>query len=428
MHIRLILFVYNIFLKIYTAGIYLVSAWNPKARLWLTGRKDVFEKATQALLNNNTPVVWMHCASLGEFEQGRPLLESIKETYPSIKLVLTFFSPSGYELTQNYKGADHIFYLPMDGQRHAQKWLTLLKPSLVLWIKYEYWYYYLQAIHQKNIPLLLVSGVFRPDQPFFKWYGGMHKKMLSFFTHLFVQNNTSGQMLASIGFTANTSVNGDTRFDRVTTIAQNFKPLPVIENFIGNHPVIVAGSTWPEDEEALDHFANTNTHIKFIIAPHEVDEQHLTGIEKLFHHTIRFSLLKKQTEEAHIANATNKNVLIIDNIGMLSKLYKYATICYVGGGLGNDGIHNILEAAVYGIPVVYGHIHEKNFEAIALIEAGGAFSIENALQAEAVFNTLLADKNLLTATGAAAGNYVLQHRGATKIIIDYIQLNRLLTS
>ncbi|HJU45302.1 MAG TPA: glycosyltransferase N-terminal domain-containing protein [Chitinophagaceae bacterium] len=416
------LFIYNCFLFLYRAGIQLVSPWNPKARLWLRGRNN-WESGIRGWADKNpgARVVWMHCASLGEFEQGRPVLEEVRRQYPSYRIALTFFSPSGYEIRKNYESADGIFYLPMDSAANASRFLDIMKPELVLWVKYEYWYYYLTEISKRNIPLLLISGIFREGQPFFKWYGGLHRKMLQCFTHLFVQTPDSKKRLGILSLSENVTVSGDTRFDRVTEIAEEWEPVPLIEEFCGGHPVVVAGSTWPEDEEELDHYANTHPELRFIIAPHEISEDHLRDIERLFKNSIRYSHLTPHT--SHLANT-----LIIDNIGMLSKLYKYATITYVGGGFGDDGVHNVLEAAVYGKPVVYGPEYDKYAEAIELIEAKGAFSINNALELETVLNRLVAEKYFYIKTGRASMEYVYANKGATDSILRYIQEKRLLTS
>lgn len=415
------LFIYNLALRVYFAGIRLVSPWNPKAKLALKGREGLFRIIEEKLQNNKLPVVWMHCASLGEFEQGRSLLEILRKEEPATCIVVTFFSPSGYEAAKNYKTADHIFYLPFPGKTNAKRFIGLVKPKLVLWIKYDYWYYYLKELKRQNIPLLLISAIFHKHHPFFKWYGALYREMLHCFTWLFVQTPGSAARLSSIGIRKNVTVNGDTRFDRVIDIAENFRPIKEIEDFIGSYPVIVAGSTWKEDEEELDHYANSRKNIKFIIAPHEIDEDHLKEMEKLFHHTIRYSALKT-------LGATNKNTLIIDNIGMLSRLYRYATVSYIGGGFGSDGIHNALEAAVYGKPVVFGPVFNKYREAIELLEEGAAFTIENALELEKTLDDLLADEKLYQESCNAAKKYVYAHKGATQNIMHYIQENRLLTN
>jgi 3-deoxy-D-manno-octulosonic-acid transferase len=432
------LFFYNFFLFFYKLAIRIVALWNPKARRWLAGRRGLMDKLKSELESKDpkptshiphpssrTPLVWMHCASLGEFEQGRPVLENIRSRYPGTKILLTFFSPSGYEVRKNYSGADYICYLPLDNKIAAVRFLDIVQPTMVLWVKYEYWYYYLVELKRRKIPLLLISGIFRTDQPFFKWYGRLHQYMLESFSHLFVQTEGSKKLLNTIRFIKSVSVSGDTRFDRVVTIAEQFQPILLIEAFIGNSPVIVAGSTWLVDEEELDHYANTHPEIKFIIAPHEVDEERVKEIEKLFHYTIRYSQLQPASR---IPNPASPNTLIIDNIGMLSKLYKYATVTYVGGGFGEDGVHNVLEAAVYGKPVVFGPVYDKYIEAVELLETGGALVIENALELERVMNDLLANKTKYNACCEAARNYVYAKKGATEKIMQYIQENRLLTS
>ncbi len=428
-------FFYSFFCNLYTTGIRIVSLWNPKAKAWIEGRRNIFEKIRIAIDNQRTAgnhqrPIWMHCASLGEFEQGRPLLEKIKADYPGTQIVLTFFSPSGYEVQKEYKGADYIFYLPMDGPRNAKRFLDAINPSLVLLVKYDFWFYYLKEIDQRKIPLLLVSAAFRKQQSFFKWYGGFQRKMLSFFTRIFVQDKTSASLLSAINIDALQT--GDTRFDRVVAIAEKFTPIQEVEKFCGTAKIVVAGSTWPEDEEELDHYANAHPGIKFIIAPHEIYEEHLKDIEKLFQHTIRFSVLQKITAGAHDddmdMHAGFANVLIIDNIGMLAKLYRYADITYVGGGFGGDGVHNVLESAVYGKPVLFGPVYEKYIEAAELVEIGGGISINSALELEEVLNDLLCDEIYLKETGDASKNYVQSKRGATAKIMDYIQVNRLLTN
>ncbi|OQP56212.1 3-deoxy-D-manno-octulosonic acid transferase [Niastella populi] len=481
------LFIYNIFLFLYSVGIRITSLWNPKARKWREGRLHIWEEIQSAIGNRQTagpaanrsqkvviapkrgkagaetgeqkqdetnssrlrdatdaqaltidhsPLVWMHCSSLGEFEQGRPVMEAIRQQYPQAKILLTFFSPSGYEVRKNNSGADYVMYLPMDSKANARKFISLVQPSLVIWIKYEYWFYYLTELKKKQIPLLLVSGIFRQDQPFFKWYGRLHWYMLESFNHLFVQTPRSKQLLGTIGFNNNVTISGDTRFDRVVQIAEQFQPIDKIAHFCGNSVVVVAGSTWPEDEEEMDHYANTHPEIKFIIAPHEINEDHLKEIEKLFKHTVRFSRLPDNPEAPRPvprnrqpeSSAQKPNVLIIDNIGMLSKLYKYATITYVGGGFGDDGVHNVLEAAVYGKPVVFGPVYDKYIEAVELVEQGGGWVIDTALELEKVFTHLIEDTSAWQKSCEAARNYVYNNKGATNSVMQYIQENRLLTS
>ena len=419
------IFFYTLFLSLYHSGIRFIARWNPKARLWTDGRKDIFPRLEKALSENKSPLIWLHCSSLGEFEQGRPVLESLRKNYTNHKILLTFFSPSGYEAKKNYSGADYIYYLPADSKKNAKRFVEITNPQLVLWVKYDYWYYYLAQLKQKNIPLLLISGVFRKDQPFFKWYGRLHRYMLECFRHLFVQTEESAQLLKKVGLTESVSVAGDTRFDRVLEIAGNKRPLPEIDQFCDSKPVIVAGSTWAEDEEELDHYANTHPQIRFIVAPHDISEERLKQAEGLFTRCTRYS------ELSNIAGSNNDdgvpNVLLIDNIGMLSQLYRYATITYVGGGFGNDGVHNVLEAAVYSKPVIFGPEYEKYIEAVELVERGAAYSIESAVEIEKLMNDMLADTNWLNESGEAAGNYVRSKEGATQRILAYIQENRLLT-
>jgi 3-deoxy-D-manno-octulosonic-acid transferase len=434
---HLSLFLYNVFLLLYRAGISFASLVNPKAKQWITGRKKIFNKIS-AEVQPGKPLIWMHCASLGEFEQGRPLLEKIKTIYPGYKLLITFFSPSGYEIVKNYKGADHIFYLPIDSPGNAKKFIELINPSLVLWIKYEYWYYYLRHLKQKNIPVLLVTAVFRRDMPIFKWYGDFWKKMLHSFSHFFVQNQRSKKILSSIISDDLISVSGDTRFDRVIAIAEKFEEIPGIEAFCEGSKVIVAGSTWEDDEAEWTHYVKSHPELKFIIAPHEIDKENLKDVKKQFPNSLFYSAWIGQLGEIATAQKTSTragekrsqtvNCLLIDSIGLLSRLYRYADITYVGGGFGFDGLHNILEAAVYGKPVIFGPEYEKNFEAIELLSTGGGIAIESALDLEKTLQELLPDADEIKIKGEAAKNYVYSNAGATERIFGYIQAKRLLTN
>ena len=416
---------YSLFIYCYRFGIGVAALWNIKARKWVEGRKEQSRKK----ISSSHPVIWMHCASLGEFEQGRPVFEAVLSQYPLYKGVITFFSPSGYEATLHYKGAAHILYLPLGTRLAANRFIDSLNPALVIWVKYEYWYHYLKVLQERNIPTLLVSATFRNNQPFFKWYGNLHREMLQSFTHLFVQTESSAQLMKSVGLDKKTSVSGDTRFDRVVTIASDFQPIPLVEDFCGNSKVIVAGSTWLDDEEELDHYANTHPAITFIIAPHEIHPSRLREICHLFKKAITYTKYQEKLKQENSQSLRGKyNTLIIDNIGMLSRLYRYATITYVGGGFGEDGVHNVLEAAVFGKPVVFGPVFNRYMEAIELLEEGGAFTIETALELEKVFDNLLQDESLYRTTANAAKNYVFAKKGATGIILGYIQEKRLLTS
>jgi 3-deoxy-D-manno-octulosonic-acid transferase len=436
----LTILLYNLFLWFYQVGIQVVSPWNKKAAAWVSGRKGIFKTIRSAGIKGERRI-WMHCSSLGEFEQGRPVVESLRKIYPDITVIISFFSPSGYEIRKDYAGADYIFYLPMDSAIHAKRWLDLVDPSLVLWIKYDYWYYYLRELRKRKIPALLISPLFRTDQPFFKWYGNIHRLMLDSFHAFFVQNEQSRQLLETLGIQQSVFVSGDTRFDRVIDIAEAFESIPLIADFCGDNPVIVAGSTWEEDEEELDHYANTHPEIRFIIAPHEIEEDHLKDIESIFRNIIRYSTLEKlslagnplfqspgiQSRQPSVSNHS-PNVLLIDNIGMLARLYYYAHICYVGGGFGDDGVHNVLEAAVYQKPVVTGPVIEKYFELMELADTGGVIIIDNALEAESVFSRLFKNSEEYAFHAKKARDYVYARRGATEKIIGYIQENRLLTS
>ncbi len=418
---------YRLFIFLYPALAWLLGFFNPKARLWTKGRQGLMHRLAADLQNNQDPIIWVHTASLGEFEQGLPIMESIRKKYPAYKILLTFFSPSGYEIRKNYPGADFIYYLPMDSPKNAFRFFTVVRPSLVLFVKYEYWYYYLREAHNRKIPVLLISGVFRKGQLFFKWYGGFYRKILGFFTTIFVQSKTSADLLRTIPLPASPLISGDTRFDRVCSIAQRFEPIVSIENFCSGKASIIAGSTWTEDDETIAHYANTHPECRFVIAPHDIDSERLQECLSLYKNSLFFS----EYEECLLAGKeipSNIHVLIINNMGMLSRLYHYANICYIGGGFGYDGVHNVLEAAVYGKPVVFGPEYEKYQEAIDLIENGGAFSIKDSLDLERTLDKLFTNIDLERNASTAAAAYVKNMSGATQKIIDYIDAKRLLTN
>lgn len=421
------LYTFSIFL--YNLGIRIASIWNPKARQWTDGRKNLFPLLEKNFRMGKKKTIWMHCASLGEFEQGRPLLEAIREAYPNYAILLTFFSPSGYEIRKNYAGADFVCYLPSDNRKNAQQFLHITRPDLAIFIKYEFWYHYLTQLKENNIPTLLVSAIFRNTQPFFKGYGGFWRKMLSCYRYIFVQDSKSFDLLKGIGLEQSTAISGDTRFDRVIAIAENDINLPIIKDFCENHEVMVAGSTWIEDEEVIDHYANNHPEKRFIIAPHEIHEAHINELEKLFRNAVRYSTLtsgNNKTNRLEILHG--KNILVIDNMGMLSKLYYYATVTYVGGGFGGAGIHNILEAVVYGKPVLFGPVNQKSREAQDLMELGAAISIQSAVELEEALNILFTDKDKCKTLGKLASGYVRKESGATMKIMHFIQENRLLTN
>lgn len=414
-------FLYQLFISFYPIAIKLVAPFNQKARLWVKGRRGVFQRLSTAI-KPGEKIIWMHCASLGEFEQGRPVLERLQSDYPTYKILLTFFSPSGYEVRKNYDKAHIVSYLPMDSRKNAVAFFSIVKPALVLFVKYEYWYYYLNEARYNHTPLLLISALFRQDQPFFnKLTGGVYRRMLHCFSAIFVQNKQSLQLLSQIGHAHHAAVAGDTRFDRVAQIASNIEPLPIIEGFVQQYPVIVAGSTWLEDDKELCHFANANTQYKFIIAPHSIQPSRIRECLQYYNNAVLYSQLA-----ANLTVSTTANILIIDNIGMLSRLYSYATVAYIGGAFGSDGVHNVLEAAVYGRPVVFGPVYSKYYEACELIATEGATSISTPLELEAVLHQLLSNKTIWQKQATAARQYVNDNRGATDTIMQYIYEKRLL--
>lgn len=426
----LITLFYNVFIGMYALGVRIVSIWNNKARLWIAGRKNLFAALQSQLAqipNDKSSRIWMHASSLGEFEQGRPLIEDMRCKYPNSLIIITFFSPSGYEIRKNYKGADLVLYLPMDTPSNAYRFIDAIKPTLVLWIRYEFWLHYLEELKRRNIPLLLISANLRKKGLFKDLYNYYRKRLFNSFTHFFVQTKESEKILNGMGFAENVSLSGDTRFDRVIDIAEKFEDIYIVKKFCGQHKVIVAGSTWDDDEQVLIHYAKVNPEIKFIIAPHEVDKENVLDLQKAFPNSILFSQLKAANGNA-MYDDNVINTLIIDNIGMLSKLYHYADITYVGGGFSDGGLHNILEAAVYGKPVFFGPLFEKNYEAAGMIEEDGAISIENALELENELNNLWQNQTELKKRSIAAKAYVYKNAGATSHILDYIYKKRLLTN
>ena len=409
---------YNLFISSYYWVIRFVSIWNPKAKEWITGRKDWKNHLTQ--LVNNGPWIWVHCASAGEFEQGKPVIEKLKQTYSHHKILVSFFSPSGFNSGKKYKHADAICYLPLDTRNNAAQFLDILNPQLVIFIKYDYWYHHLKVVKERQLPLLLVSAIFRESQPFFQWYGGLHRQILTFFSHLFVQDNASKDQLQSIDI-SHVTVTGDTRFDRVAAIATNFTEVNHIKDFINGSKSLVVGSTWPEDEEMIKQATSNLELVKLIIAPHEINAAHIDNLLKLFPNAVKYS-------EAGKKDLTHYPVLIIDNVGMLSRLYQYADITYIGGGFNKSGIHNTLEAAVWGKPVLFGPNYQKFKEARDLIQRKAAFTVSNASELNNVLKDLLENKDRLKESGLSAQTYVQEQKGATETILNYIQEKRLLTN
>jgi 3-deoxy-D-manno-octulosonic-acid transferase len=408
-----VLFLYNLGIRIYYLLILFASIFNRKARLWINGRKRIFEQI-HSKIDPNSSVIWFHCSSLGEFEQGRPVMEKIRDVFPGKKILLTFFSPSGYEIRKNYTGADYIFYLPLDTKRNAERFLNLIKPETVFFIKYEYWYHFLFQLHKMNIKVYLISGIFRSGHVFFKWYGKWFRKILRTFHHLFLQDNDSAELLKSIGF-KNVTICGDTRFDRVYAIAQKVKEFPAIRSFTDGKMTLIAGSTWPPDEDLIVRFMNENKlPVKYIIAPHEIHERGIIQLqESIKRKTARYTLMN----ESEIKEA---DVLIIDTIGILSSLYQYGSIAYIGGGFGK-GIHNILEAATFGLPIIFGPNFNKFREANDLIKLNGAFSIKNLTEFNKIIITFITNHQAFKTAGENTREYVRINLGATDTITKSVR-------
>ncbi|WP_025298776.1 3-deoxy-D-manno-octulosonic acid transferase [Niabella soli] len=409
---------YTIFIRLYRAGIGIAALFNPKAKLWTAGRKNILSRLQADFAGNAAKVIWMHCASLGEFEQGRTVLEALKQKYQDHKILLTFFSPSGFEVRKNYPAADWVYYLPLDTRYNAATFIKTVRPALAIFVKYEYWYHFLKNLNREKIPVLLISAIFRADAIFFKPQGAFHRKMLHFFNHIFVQNAESKERLRAIIGENKITVAGDTRFDRVTQIAAGFEPIPLIESFIAPGKfVIVAGSTWVDDEYNLSYFNKLdNNDSILIIAPHEIDPAHIKRVKGLFPGSVLFSELKG-------TSYLKSTILIIDNIGMLSRLYYYATITYIGGGFNPSGIHNTLEAAVFSKPVLFGPNYQKFLEAIELIKKEGAISYYDDKELFIEIEKLKTQPGLLNRYSTNAGTFVKERTGATGIICNYIQLN-----
>lgn len=412
--LKVSLFLYNLFIQLYNLlAHFLKILKHKKATLWVQGRQNWQQQLSQQLQNNNEVRIWMHCASLGEYEQGKPVIEAIQNTFPAFKIVITFFSPSGYEVSKNNSSADYLFYLPIDTATNAQTFIKAIKPSIAIFIKYEFWYHYLNTLHQQNIPTILISAIFKPEQVFFKPYGILMKQMLQKFTHLFVQNQESVNLLHTIGIENITQAN-DTRFDRVFTRAVNVKSIPIIEQFKAQRKLLLAGSTWYPDEKLLAAAINNlPTNICVIFAPHELNENTIKKLQNIL--PTQSILLSQITENT--PNLANTKILIIDSMNILANAYQYADIAYIGGGFG-AGIHNILEAAAFGVPIIFGTNYQKFNEAVQLIEKGGAFSIKNENEFLQVFNKILPDCNQI---GYRNKQFVAQNIGGTDIVINYIK-------
>ena len=405
--------IYNLIILLATQILKLLALFSPKMKLFVEGRKSVFET-----LKNNIQefdkTIWFHAASLGEYEQGLPVIEEVKEKYPQHKIVLTFFSPSGYEVRKNNTVADVTVYLPLDTISNAKQFLDLVHPEKVFFIKYEFWPNYLTELKKRSISTYLISGIFREKQHFFKWYGGFYRKALHTFDYFFVQNESSKTLLKSIGFT-NVKVSGDTRFDRVVTILEKDNSLDYIAQFKNNQTTIVIGSSWPKDEELLVNFINQAAdNLKFIIAPHNIKAEQITNIKsQITKSSVLFS------EKSNI-DLSSFNVFIIDTIGILTKIYSYADIAYVGGGFGNPGVHNVLEPATFGIPIVMGPNYSHFAEATALVGLGGCISIKDTNSLMETFNLLLQNEDERLEKGHICSTFVQMNKGATEQILNNI--------
>jgi 3-deoxy-D-manno-octulosonic-acid transferase len=406
-------FIYNFILLFASQLLKILALFSPKMKLFVEGRKSVFDT-----LKNNIQefdkTIWFHAASLGEYEQGLPVIEKVKEQFPQHKIVLTFFSPSGYEVRKNNTVADVTLYLPLDTISNAKQFLKVVHPEMVFFIKYEFWPNYLKELKNQNIKTYLISGIFRKNQAFFKWYGGFYRKALKTFTYFFVQNESSKLLLQSIGF-SNVSISGDTRFDRVVAILEKDNTLDFIAAFKNNQPTIVIGSSWPKDEGLLiQYIESAPQNVKFIIAPHNINHNQILNLKtQISKKTILFS-------EKNNVDVSNYAVFVIDTIGILTKIYSYADIAYVGGGFGNPGVHNILEPATFGIPVVIGPNYSHFAEATALVNLEGCLTIQNQTQLNEAFDLLLQNEDERLEKGHICNTFVQMNKGATQTIMSHI--------
>lgn len=403
---------YSIGMWLFEKSVGLAALRNKKAKLWKDGRRNIFDHMSKSI-KPNEDIVWVHCASLGEFEQGRPIIEQIRKVDPSKKILLTFFSPSGYEIRKNYEGADYIFYLPIDTRGNVKRFMDIVNPKAAIFIKYEFWLNYLGELGKRNVPTYVVSAIFRPKSIFFRPWGWAWRKALKSFTTIFVQNQESKNLLASIGH-SNVVIAGDTRFDRVAAIAKMRRDIPIVERFKGDSRLFVAGSTWGPDEELLIELINDNPTIRFVIAPHEMDEARIKHII-----TSVKGGAARYTESTDNSDFSDKQVLILDTVGILSAVYGYATWSYIGGGFG-VGIHNTLEAATFGLPIAFGPKYKKFQEACDMIELRAATSIKNSEELKDWFEPLRDDEEYLEMTSHAAKEYAEHNCGATAMVVKAV--------
>ncbi len=404
---------YQLAIYLYLCGVAIASLFNKKVRTMWRGERQAL-RILKEKVDPNAQYVWFHAASLGEFEQGRPLMERLRKEHPEYKILLTFFSPSGYEVRKNYEGADIVCYLPLDTIRNSRRFLRAVRPCMAFFIKYEFWYNYLHILKHRNVPVYSVSSIFRPDQIFFRWYGRQYAYVLRCFTRFFVQNEYSKELLAKIGIT-NVDVVGDTRFDRVAQIKEDAKQLPLVAAFKGDAKVFVAGSSWPPDEDIFIPFFSQHRDWKMIIAPHVIGEDHLRQIEgKVQGKVVRYT-------HATIDNVKDADCLIIDCFGLLSSVYQYGEVAYVGGGFG-VGIHNVLEAAVWDMPVIFGPNNQRFQEAQRLKAVGGGFEIASEDDFRRVMSSFMNDPSALAHASSEAGRYVQSLVGVTEKILKLIGL------
>ena len=407
------LFLYNLIVQFAGFFLKITAFFSPKMKLFVEGRKVVFP-ALEQKIKSSDKTIWFHAASLGEYEQGLPVIEKIKEQFPSHKIVVTFFSPSGYEVRKNNTVADVTVYLPLDTKKNAKQFLSLVHPELVFFIKYEYWPNYLAELRKLNTKTYLISGVFRKNQLFFKWYGGFYRKALDTFTYFFVQNDGSKKLLRQLGKT-NVAVSGDTRFDRVATILEKDNSLDFISQFKDNKLTVVVGSSWPKDESLLVNFINSNNYdIKFIIAPHNIKQEQIQQLKNsITKKTVLFS-------EKEGKNLVDFDVFIIDTIGILTKIYSYADIVYVGGGFGNPGVHNLLEPATFGVPILIGPNFSHFAEATALVNMEACVSVNNQKELDEAFANLILNDDIRQEKGHMCSTFVQMNKGATAVILRHI--------
>ncbi len=411
-------FLYNILVHFVEFLLKIIAVFNPKMKLFVEGRKNIFETLKQNISTNDM-TIWFHAASLGEFEQGLPVMEKIKIKFPSHKIIVTFFSPSGFEVRKNNSVADLTIYLPLDTKENAKLFLELTHPELVFFIKYEYWPNYLNELKKQKIKTYLISGILRENQVFFKWYGGFYRNCLQTFEHFFVQNESSKKLLQSLGY-QNVKISGDTRFDRVVSILERDNTLGFIEEFKNNTTTIVIGSSWPKDEELLVNFINQSSeNLKFIIAPHNIKSEQIQELKK----SISKSVILFSEKDSKKLN--EYAVLIIDTIGILTKIYSYADIAYVGGGFGNPGVHNILEPATFGIPIVIGPNYAHFAEATALVGLEGCVSISNQNGLNDAFSNLILNRDIRHEKGHICSTFVQMNKGATAVILKHIENDHL---